>query len=135
MPQIIISDASLSAFGDVFAGIGVREPQPAASEAFTHFGEAHREIEKYAIQMLKTVKPVSEKTKGDENVGDPLLILSTISLLLLQMISDLNTYLNKAVPDTRLTIKKYLDAKFEYLVCFRDITCIKVTPGLSGTLL
>jgi len=33
-----------------------------------------------------------------------------------QMISDLNTYLNKAVPDTRLTIKKYLDTKFEYLV-------------------
>ena len=32
------------------------------------------------------------------------------------MISDMNTYLNKAVPDTRLTIKKYLDAKFEYLV-------------------
>ena len=32
------------------------------------------------------------------------------------MISDLNTYLNKAVPDTRLTIKKYLDTKFEYLV-------------------
>ncbi len=32
------------------------------------------------------------------------------------MINDLNTYLNKAVPDTRLTIKKYLDAKFEYLV-------------------
>ena len=32
------------------------------------------------------------------------------------MISDLNTYLNKAVPDTRLTIKKYLDVKFEYLV-------------------
>ena len=33
-----------------------------------------------------------------------------------QMIADLNTFLNKAVPDTRLTIKKYLDAKFEYLV-------------------
>merc|ERR1719495_1061445 len=31
------------------------------------------------------------------------------------MISDLNTYLHKAVPDTRLTVKKYLDAKFEYL--------------------
>jgi len=79
---------SHKAFGDVFAAIGVREPQPAASEAFTHFGEAHREIEHYAISMLKTCKP---------------------------MISDLNTYLNKAVPDTRLTIKKYLDAKFEYL--------------------
>ena len=48
-----------TAFGDVFAGIGVREPQPAASEAFTTFGEAHREIERYAVRMLKTVKPVS----------------------------------------------------------------------------
>lgn len=37
----------------------------------------------------------------------------------LQMLTDLNTYLNKAIPDTRLTIKKYLDVKFEYLVsCF-----------------
>lgn len=76
------------AFGDVFAGIGVREPQPQASEGFSLFGEAHRTIEKYAINMLKTVKP---------------------------MISDMNTYLNKAIPDTRLTVSKYLDAKFEYL--------------------
>lgn len=37
-------------------------------------------------------------------------------IIFFQMISDLNTYLNKAVPDTRLTIKKYLDVKFEYLV-------------------
>ncbi|XP_074647383.1 PRKCA-binding protein-like isoform X1 [Tubulanus polymorphus] len=76
------------AFGDVFAAIGVREPQPAASKAFTHFGDAHRDIERFAVSCLKKCKP---------------------------MISDLNTYLNKAVPDTRLTIKKYLDAKFEYL--------------------
>ncbi|KAL1445668.1 hypothetical protein MTO96_029107 [Rhipicephalus appendiculatus] len=75
-------------FGDVFAEIGVREPQPRASEAFTRFGEAHRSIEKYGIKLLKTVRP---------------------------MLSDLNTYLNKAVPDTKLTIKKYADAKFEYL--------------------
>lgn len=33
------------------------------------------------------------------------------------MIMDLNTFLHKAVPDTKLTIKKYLDVKFEYLVC------------------
>uniref|UniRef100_A0A8C4R8N6 PRKCA-binding protein n=1 Tax=Eptatretus burgeri TaxID=7764 RepID=A0A8C4R8N6_EPTBU len=33
----------------------------------------------------------------------------------LQMLSDLSTYLNKAVPDTKLTIKKYADGKFEYL--------------------
>ncbi|XP_003746968.1 PRKCA-binding protein [Galendromus occidentalis] len=75
-------------FGDVFAEIGVREPQPRASEAFTEFGEAHRSIEKHGIKLLKTVRP---------------------------MLSDLNTYLNKAVPDTKLTVKKYADAKFEYL--------------------
>ena len=67
----------------------MREPQPGASEAFTQFGEAHRMMEKFAITMLKTVKP---------------------------MISDLNTFLHKAVPDTRLTVRKYLDSKFEYLV-------------------
>ncbi|XP_067935752.1 PRKCA-binding protein-like [Watersipora subatra] len=75
-------------FGNVFSCIGVREPLPGASEAFTKFGNAHRNMEKYAIETLKKLKP---------------------------MISDLNTYLTKAVPDTRLTIKKYLSAKFEYL--------------------
>lgn len=37
------------------------------------------------------------------------------------MLHDLNTYLHKAIPDTKLTIRKYLDVKFEYLVrcqCF-----------------
>ncbi|NXL89658.1 PICK1 protein, partial [Alectura lathami] len=76
------------AFGDVFSVIGVREPQPAASEAFVKFADAHRSIEKFGIHLLKTIKP---------------------------MLTDLNTYLNKAIPDTRLTIKKYLDVKFEYL--------------------
>ncbi|XP_049329925.1 PRKCA-binding protein-like [Astyanax mexicanus] len=76
------------AFGDVFSVIGVREPQAAASEAFVKFAEAHRNIEKYGIQLLKTIKP---------------------------MLHDLNTYLHKAIPDTRLTIRKYLDVKFEYL--------------------
>ncbi|XP_072277257.1 PRKCA-binding protein [Pyxicephalus adspersus] len=76
------------AFGDVFAVIGVREPQPAASEAFVMFADAHRSIEKFGITLLKTIKP---------------------------MLNDLNTYLNKAIPDTKLTIRKYLDVKFEYL--------------------
>lgn len=45
------------------------------------------------------------------------------------MLTDLNTYLNKAIPDTRLTIKKYLDVKFEYLVSGlrplgRDRSCL-----------
>ncbi|CAF1117849.1 unnamed protein product [Didymodactylos carnosus] len=75
-------------FGDAFANIGAREPQIKASEGFTKFGEAHRQIDRYAITLLRTVKP---------------------------MITDLNTYLSKAIPDTRLTIQKYADAKFEYL--------------------
>uniref|UniRef100_A0A8C0Y7U0 PRKCA-binding protein n=1 Tax=Cyprinus carpio carpio TaxID=630221 RepID=A0A8C0Y7U0_CYPCA len=76
------------AFGDVFSVIGVREPQAAASEAFVKFAEAHRNMEKFGIQLLKTIKP---------------------------MLHDLNTYLHKAIPDTKLTIRKYLDVKFEYL--------------------
>lgn len=75
-------------FGDIFSEIGVREPQPAASEAFSTLGEAHRSVEKSALQCLSKVKPV---------------------------VQDLSTFLNKAVPDTKLTVKKYLDAKFEYL--------------------
>ena len=31
------------------------------------------------------------------------------------MLSDLGTYLHKAIPDTKLTINKYADTKFEYL--------------------
>jgi len=50
----------MTAFGEVFASIGCREPQPQASEVFSTFGEAHRSIEKYAITMLKTVKPVGD---------------------------------------------------------------------------
>lgn len=45
-------------------------------------------MEKFGVTMLKTLKPI---------------------------LSDLGTYLNKAIPDTRLTISKYADAKFEYL--------------------
>lgn len=33
----------------------------------------------------------------------------------------MGTYLYKAIPDTRLTVKKYADAKFEYLAY-----CLKV---------
>lgn len=80
--------------GDVFAGLAVREPQPRASEAFRLFGEQHRNMEKNATEMIKKVKPV---------------------------LSDMGTYLYKAIPDTRLTVKKYADAKFEYLAY-----CLKV---------
>jgi len=74
--------------GDEFCKIGVREPQETASKAFCQFGEYHRAMEKYGIQMLKKTKPI---------------------------LKDLGTYLSKAIPDTKLTIKKYADVKFEYL--------------------
>lgn len=60
------------AFGDVFSVIGVREPQPAASEAFVKFADAHRNIEKFGIHLLKTIKPVKNLTvpvKGLEKEG------------------------------------------------------------------
>lgn len=37
------------------------------------------------------------------------------------VLADMGTYLHKAIPDTRLTVKKYADAKFEYLAY-----CLKV---------
>lgn len=45
-------------------------------------------MEKDGLKMLKEVKPV---------------------------LSDLGTYLTKAIPDTKLTIRRYADAKFTYL--------------------
>lgn len=76
----------ISLFGRNFAEI--REPQQTASETFRIFSEMHRNIEKDGLTMLKAVKPV---------------------------LSDLGTYLTKAIPDTKLTIRRYADAKFTYL--------------------
>ena len=75
-----------AALGRNFAEI--KEPQQTASEAFRIFSEMHRNMEKDGLKMLKTVKPV---------------------------LSDLGTYLTKAIPDTKLTIRRYADAKFTYL--------------------
>lgn len=76
------------AFGDVLTEIGVREKQPEAGEAFRKFGEVHRFFEKYGLEMLNSVRNI---------------------------LGDLDTYIHKAIPDTKLTIKKYQDIKFEYL--------------------
>ncbi|XP_044765638.1 PRKCA-binding protein isoform X2 [Coccinella septempunctata] len=85
---------TMKAIGDVFGEIASREPQQRASEAFRVFGEQHRQMEAASVKILKEIKPV---------------------------IKDMGTYLYKAIPDTRLTVKKYADAKFEYLAY-----CLKV---------
>lgn len=79
---------SYSQFGAVFSEVSVREPQSRASEAFRLYAEMHRQLERDGIKMLKRVKPV---------------------------LGDLGTYLNKAIPDTKLTVRKYANAKFTYL--------------------
>lgn len=48
-------------FGDAFANIGAREPQVKASEAFTKFGNIHRQTDRHATELLKTVKPVRKR--------------------------------------------------------------------------
>lgn len=75
-------------FGTEFCEMSVREPQPRASEAYRSFGEMHRNLEKDGIIMIKALKPV---------------------------IANFGTYLNKAIPDTKMTVRKYANAKFAYL--------------------
>ncbi|XP_050526676.1 PRKCA-binding protein [Daktulosphaira vitifoliae] len=75
-------------FGDAFAEIGAREPQPRASEVLVRFAEYHRQMERQGLQLIKALKPISKS---------------------------FGTYLNKAIPDTKQTIRKYTDVKFEYL--------------------
>ncbi|XP_073826084.1 protein interacting with PRKCA 1 isoform X2 [Musca autumnalis] len=79
---------SYRAFGDCFMRISTREPQMRASEAFRLFGEFHRNLEKDGLGIIKKIKPI---------------------------LDDLGTYLHKAIPDTKLTVKRYMDAKFTYL--------------------
>jgi hypothetical protein len=79
---------AMHAFGTEFCHMSIREPQPTASEAYRAFGEMHRTLEKDGIQMIKALKPV---------------------------VANFGTYLHKAIPDTKLTVRKYADSKFAYL--------------------
>lgn len=42
-------------------------------------------------------------------------LTESIHICLNQVLADLGTFLHKAIPDTRMTIGRYADAKFEYL--------------------
>ncbi|XP_001946500.2 PRKCA-binding protein-like [Acyrthosiphon pisum] len=82
-------------FGESFAEIAVREPQPRASESLMRFSEYHRQMERQGLMLIEVIKPISRS---------------------------FGTYLNKAIPDTKQTIRKYADVKFEFLSY-----CLKVT--------
>ncbi|VDK56572.1 unnamed protein product, partial [Cylicostephanus goldi] len=75
-------------FGDVFCELAAHEAHANANEAFTVFGEAHRQLSRKQSETLKNLRP---------------------------LIADLMTYVDKVIPDTQLTLKKYLDVKYEYL--------------------
>ncbi|XP_060843785.1 PRKCA-binding protein-like [Rhopalosiphum padi] len=75
-------------FGDSFAEIGVREPQPRASMSLMRFAEYHRRMEHLGQMLIEVLKPISRS---------------------------FGTYLEKAIPDTKQTIRKYADVKFEFL--------------------
>ncbi|KHN71411.1 PRKCA-binding protein, partial [Toxocara canis] len=75
-------------FGDLFCEVAARESSSAANQAFLAFGEAHRSIDKQMLKVVRSLHPI---------------------------VRDLNTFVEKAIPDTKLTLKKYLDVKFEYL--------------------
>lgn len=48
-------------FGDTFAEIGAREPQPTASESFIRFAKYHRQMHRQGVMITKTLKPVNIK--------------------------------------------------------------------------
>uniref|UniRef100_A0A915Q7P0 AH domain-containing protein n=1 Tax=Setaria digitata TaxID=48799 RepID=A0A915Q7P0_9BILA len=75
-------------FGDLFCEIATRESSETTNTALSTFGNVHRALEKHTVKLVKVLHPI---------------------------VNDLNTFVEKAIPDTRLTLKKYLDAKFEYL--------------------
>ncbi|VDL98095.1 unnamed protein product [Schistocephalus solidus] len=114
--------------------IGVKEPQMRAGLAFTQFADAHRDMEKFAIETLKKLRPVAAPSQlhlpqhgvdaedsaplRDYRVRDPVLpsqLQYSAEAAEMKMVADLNTFLTKAIPDTKLTVKRYLDVKFEYL--------------------
>jgi hypothetical protein len=70
--------------GAAFSNIGVYEPQQSASVAFVDFGNAHKLIGEEGEKLASKIGP---------------------------MLKDLYTYLQKAVPDTKLTLKKYSGKK------------------------
>lgn len=61
------------------------------------------------MKFIKNIGPVRGEGEGERGLSE--------QLFPLQMLRDLYTFLEKAVPDTKLTLKKYSDAKFEFLVC------------------
>ena len=72
----------LKEFGDIFAQIGVREPQPQASEALSKFGEVHRSVEKKGIDMLRSVKTVSRVREGEMTFPSHFFILIIIVIFI-----------------------------------------------------
>ena len=107
----------LKEMNDVFSIIAAKEPQKRASETFRQFAEQHNNVEKIGQDFLLNLKPVSDLIENQKaNLHETVLKNGQNNFLkCLQILVDIGTYLTKAIPDMKLTIKKYADQKFEYL--------------------
>jgi len=50
-------------FGETFADIAVREPQPRASESLMRFSKYHRRMERQGLMLIEVIKPVIIKKR------------------------------------------------------------------------
>ena len=77
----------------------------------------------WSIYQVWRVSPTNGKswnTNVEEDKTGKLYFLTCVKIkfeifFVIKVLEDLETYLKKAIPDTKLTIKKYADVKFEYL--------------------
>lgn len=74
--------------GSMYSEIAARETLPEVNKYLDKVAQVHRQFKKEATPMLAKVRTIADAFR---------------------------TYTEKAIPDTKDTIKKYLDKKFEYL--------------------
>lgn len=65
--------------------------------------------------MIRSLKPVRIGLRASTCQKTSIEAANRL-IFFFKILNDLHTFLYKAVPDTKLTIKKYADVKFEYLV-------------------
>ncbi|KAH7699565.1 protein kinase C-binding protein PICK1 [Aphelenchoides avenae] len=76
------------AFGSTFCEVASREGSTPEGQFFAALGDSHRSFRKEEIDLVAKIQ---------------------------DMVDVLQVYATKAIPDAKLSIKKYLDTKFEYL--------------------
>ena len=77
-----------------------------------------RQVDSFQLKKVQRIATVGKLQIDKVKLKTLKLLCSDVRVrvfIILQVLEDLETYLKKAIPDTKLTIKKYADIKFEYL--------------------